>query len=107
MIVLTYHQSSCDGSVYIPTEFLHASEFSVSEEFGTSPAKIVVVGGGLTAGTLAKSLSEEGHDVTLMGSETVENRAIRFSAGVVGAQGTHRICKRGEFSATLRDNPAK
>ena len=78
-----------DDCAYIPPEFvrwqrlypgriLHASQFAVSKEVGTSPAKIVVVGGGLTAGTLAKSLSERGHDVALIARKSLKTEQFDF-----------------------------
>ena len=78
-----------DDCAYVPSEFaqwqrqfpdrvIHASQFAVSKEFGTSPAKIVVVGGGLTAGTLAKSLSENGHDVALVARKSLRTEQFDF-----------------------------
>ena len=78
-----------DDCTYVPPEFvrwqglypdriLHASQFSVSEELGTSPARIVVVGGGLTAGTLAKSLSERGHEVALIARKSLRTEQFDF-----------------------------
>ncbi|MCG9128019.1 SidA/IucD/PvdA family monooxygenase [Candidatus Poribacteria bacterium] len=67
-----------DDCAYIPPEYtkwqhqfpdriIHASEFSVDcKEVLEEKGKIVIVGGGLTAGTLAKSLSERGQDVVLI-----------------------------------------
>ena len=67
-----------DDCAYIPSEFmrwqcqhpktvLHASQFAVNDENEQgSGGKIVIVGGGLTAGTLTKSLSERGYTVALI-----------------------------------------
>ena len=78
-----------DDCAYIPPEFvqwqrqsrdriLHASQFTVSKEFGTAPTKIVIVGGGLTAGTLAKSLSERGHSVALIARKQLRTEQFDF-----------------------------
>ncbi len=97
-----------DDCAYIPPEFirwqrlypdriLHASEFSVSEEFGTSPAKIVVVGGGLTAGTLARSLSEEGHDVALMARKPLRTEQFDFPPVWLGPKALAEFASEANF----------
>ena len=97
-----------DDCAYIPPEFmrwqclypdriLHASEFSVSEEFGTSPAKIVVVGGGLTAGTLAKSLSAEGHDVVLMARKPLRTEQFDFPPVWLGPKALAEFASEANF----------
>ena len=79
-----------DDCVYIPPEYtkwqrqfpnriVHASEFSVDcNEVLEEKGKIVIVGGGLTAGTLAKSLSERGQDVVLMMRNKVKIEQFDF-----------------------------
>lgn len=97
-----------DDCAYIPPEFmrwqclypnriLHASEFAVSEEFGTSPAKIVVVGGGLTAGTLAKSLSEVGHDVALMARKPLRTEQFDFPPVWLGPKALAEFASEANF----------
>ena len=97
-----------DDCAYIPPEFvrwqrlypdriLHASEFSVSEEFGTSPAKIVVVGGGLTAGTLAKSLSEVGHDVALIARKSLRTEQFDFPPVWLGPKALAEFASEANF----------
>ena len=97
-----------DDCAYIPPEFmrwqclypdriLHASEFSVSEEFGTSPVKIVVVGGGLTAGTLAKSLSEVGHDVALMARKPLRTEQFDFPPVWLGPKALAEFASEANF----------
>ena len=78
-----------DDCAYVPPEFtqwqrqfpdrvIHASQFAVSKAFGTTPAKIVIVGGGLTAGTLAKSLSERRHSVALIARKRLKVEQFDF-----------------------------
>jgi hypothetical protein len=97
-----------DDCAYIPPEFmrwqclypdriLHASEFSVSEEFGASPAKIVVVGGGLTAGTLAKSLSECGHSVTLIARKPLKTEQFDFPPVWLGPKALTEFASEANF----------
>ena len=97
-----------DDCAYIPPEFmrwqclypdriLHASEFSVSEEFGTSPAKIVVVGGGLTAGTLAKSLSEHGHSVALIARNQLRTEQFDFPPVWLGPKALTEFASEANF----------
>lgn len=97
-----------DDCAYIPPEFtqwqrqfpdriLHASEFSVSQGFGTSPAKIVVVGGGLTAGTLAKSLSEAGHDVALMARKPLKTEQFDFPPVWLGPKALAEFASEADF----------
>ena len=93
----TGFRSSCvilaigaDDCAYIPPEFkqwqrqypktvLHASQFTVgSEGKQDSEDKIVIVGGGLTAGTLAKSLSERGHHVILIARKALKTEQFDF-----------------------------
>ena len=97
-----------DDCAYIPQEFvqwqelypdriLHASQFSVSEEFGTSPAKIVVVGGGLTAGTLAKSLSERGHDIALVARKPLKTEQFDFPPVWLGPKALAEFASEANF----------
>ena len=78
-----------DDCAYIPPQFtqwqsefpdkvIHASQFSVLAVEETPPAKIVIVGGGLTAGTLAKSLSEHGHSVALIARKPLRTEQFDF-----------------------------
>ena len=78
-----------DDCIYVPPAFtqwqrrfpdkvIHASQFSVLAVEETPPAKIVIVGGGLTAGTLAKSLSERGHSVALIARKPLKIEQFDF-----------------------------
>lgn len=97
-----------DDCAYIPPEFmrwqglypdriLHASQFSVSGKFGTSPARIVVVGGGLTAGTLAKSLSERGHDVALVARKPLKTEQFDFPPVWLGPKALAEFADETDF----------
>ena len=78
-----------DDCIYVPPAFtqwqrrfpdkvIHASQFSLLAVDETPPAKIVIVGGGLTAGTLAKSLSERGHSVALIARKPLKIEQFDF-----------------------------
>lgn len=79
-----------DDCSYVPPEFaqwqcqysdriLHASEFNVDCQDGRdSEESFVIVGGGLTAGTLAKSLSERGHNVALIARKQLKMEQFDF-----------------------------
>ena len=79
-----------DDCAYIPLEFtqwqrqypdtmLHASQFTVgTKDKQDSEGKIVIVGGGLTAGTLARSLSERGHTVALVARKELKTEQFDF-----------------------------
>ena len=62
-----------------PESVIHASQFAVgSEDKRGSEDKIVIVGGGLTAGTLAKSLSERGYNVALIARKPLRTEQFDF-----------------------------
>ncbi len=79
-----------DDCPYVPAEFaqwrhqypnriLHASEFTV--DFWVeqdAEESFVIVGGGLTAGTLARSLSERGHSVVLIARKPLKTEQFDF-----------------------------
>ena len=78
-----------DDCAYVPPEFtewqrqypekiLHASQFSVNCERLNDNGNIVIVGGGLTAGTLARSLSERGHHVVLIARKQLKTEQFDF-----------------------------
>ena len=81
-----------DDCAYVPPEFtewqrqypdkiLHASQFSVNcecEQRLDDNGKIVIVGGGLTAGTLGRSLSERGHHVVLIARKQLKTEQFDF-----------------------------
>ena len=80
-----------------PDRVIHASQFAVSKEFGTTPAKIVIVGGGLTAGTLAKSLSERGHRVTLIARKRLKVEQFDFPPVWLGPKALTEFASEADF----------
>ena len=104
-VILTIGADDC---AYVPSEFtqwqrqfpdsvIHASQFAVSKEFGTTPAKIVIVGGGLTAGTLAKSLSERGHSVTLIARKQLRTEQFDFPPVWLGPKALAEFASETDF----------
>ena len=69
----------------------------MSKEFGTTPAKIVVVGGGLTAGTLAKSLSERGHSVALIARKQLRTEQFDFPPVWLGPKALAEFANEADF----------
>ena len=79
-----------DDCAYVPAEFvqwqrqypnriLHASEFNIDCQGSQSNEEsFVIVGGGLTAGTLAKSLSERGHNIALIARKQLKTEQFDF-----------------------------
>ena len=97
-----------DDCAYVPSELtqwqhqfpdrvIHASQFAVSKEFGTTPAKIVVVGGGLTAGTLAKSLGERGHSVALIARKPLKTEQFDFPPIWLGPKALTEFANETDF----------
>ena len=97
-----------DDCAYVPPEFtqwqrqypdrvIHASQFSVLAEFGTLPEKIVIVGGGLTAGTLAKSLSERGHSVALIARKQLRTEQFDFPPVWLGPKALAGFASETDF----------
>ena len=105
-----------DDCAYIPPEFvqwrhrypdqiLHASEFTVDCEDGNvgarsprpSKRKIIIVGGGLTAGTLAKSLSERGHHVALIARKRLKTEQFDFPPVWLGPKALAEFTSETDF----------
>ncbi len=97
-----------DDCAYVPPEFtqwqrqypdrvIHASRFTVSKECGTTPAKIVIVGGGLTAGTLAKSLGERGHSVALIARQQLRTEQFDFPPVWLGPKALAEFASETDF----------
>ena len=97
-----------DDCPYIPPEFVqwqrqypdrigHASQFSVLAGFETPPAKIAIVGGGLTAGTLAKSLSERGHAVALIARKPLKTEQFDFPPVWLGPKALTEFANETDF----------
>ena len=99
-----------DDCVYVPPEFvqwqhrypdqiLHASQFSVNCEDARDSKgnQIVIVGGGLTAGTLAKSLSERGHSVALMARKGLKTEQFDFPPVWLGPKALAEFASETDF----------
>lgn len=97
-----------DDCIYVPPAFtqwqrqfpdkvIHASQFSVLAVQETPPAKIVIVGGGLTAGTLAKSLNERGHSVALIARNQFRTEQFDFSPVWLGPKALAEFASETNF----------
>lgn len=109
-----------DDCIYIPPEFaawqrqwpdwiLHASQFDVNRQGaetghrpyrhqGTSGGqKIVIVGGGLTAGTLARNLSERGHRVVLIARKQLKTEQFDFPPVWLGPKVLAEFASESDF----------
>ena len=81
-----------------PDQILHASDFSVNcEDKRDSKGKIVIVGGGLTAGTLAKSLSERGHNVALIARKGLKTEQFDFPPVWLGPKALAEFASETDF----------
>ena len=80
-----------------PDKIIHASQFSVLAVDATLPTKIVIVGGGLTAGTLAKSLSERGHRVALIARKPLKIEQFDFPPIWLGPKALAEFSGEADF----------
>lgn len=99
-----------DDCAYVPPEFvqwrhqypdqvLHASEFTVGceDKRGDKGNQIVIVGSGLTAGTLAKSLSERGHNVALIARKQLKTEQFDFPPVWLGPKALAEFASETDF----------
>lgn len=98
-----------DDCAYVPPEFiqwqsqypdriLHASEFNVEDQDGQdNKESFAIVGGGLTAGTLAKSLSERGHSVTLIARQQLKTEQFDFPPVWLGPKALAEFADETDF----------
>ena len=98
-----------DDCAYVPPEFvqwqcrypdriLHASQFEVGcEDEQNGTGKIVIVGGGLTAGTLAKSLSTRGHSVVLIARKQLKTEQFDFPPVWLGPKALAEFANETDF----------
>ena len=105
-VILTIGVDDC---AYIPAEFaqwqcqypnriLHASEFNIDYQDGKeSEESFVIVGGGLTAGTLAKSLSERGHRVALIARKQLKTEQFDFPPVWLGPKALAEFASETDF----------
>lgn len=98
-----------DDCAYIPSEFtswqhqypdriIHSSKFLVdSQQLSEDTGKIVIVGGGLTAGTLAKSLCEKGHQVVLITRKQLKTEQFDFPPIWLGPKALTEFANEDDF----------
>ena len=98
-----------DDCAYVPEEFvqwrcqypnriLHASEFTVDYQDGKgSEASFVIVGGGLTAGTLARNLSERRHNVALIARKPLKTEQFDFPPVWLGPKALAEFASETDF----------
>ena len=98
-----------DDCAYIPPEFvqwqhrypdqvLHASKLTVDcEGSRDEDDKIVIVGGGLTAGTLARSLSKRGYNVVLMARKKLKTEQFDFPPIWLGPKALTEFASETDF----------
>ena len=81
-----------------PNRIFHASQFAVDcEDEGDSENKVVIVGGGLTAGTLAKSLGERGHSVALIARKQLKTEQFDFPPVWLGPKALAEFASETDF----------
>ena len=82
-----------------PDQILHASQFSVdgADKQDDKGSRIVIVGGGLTAGTLAKSLSERGHNVALIARKGLKTEQFDFPPVWLGPKALAEFASETDF----------
>ena len=98
-----------DDCPYVPPEFvqwqcqypdriLHASEFNVAcQDRRDSEESFVIVGGGLTAGTLARSLSERGYSVALIARNPLKTEQFDFPPVWLGPKALAEFADETDF----------
>ncbi len=98
-----------DDCTYIPPEYtewmlsypdkiVHASQFSVNCELSKKEGeKYLIVGGGLTTGTLAKSLSERGHQVVLIARKQLKTEQFDFPPIWLGPKALTEFANEPDF----------
>ena len=81
-----------------PRDIVHASQFSVDSQLSdVGSEKYVIVGGGLTAGTLAKSLSERGHQVVLIARKQLKTEQFDFPPIWLGPNALTEFANEPDF----------
>ena len=81
-----------------PDRILHASEFNVEcQDEKDTEESFVIVGGGLTAGTLAKSLSERGHSVILIARKQLKTEQFDFPPAWLGPKALAAFANETDF----------
>lgn len=98
-----------DDCPYIPPEYTkwlrqfpdsicHSSKFSVNcKELSKEKNKILIVGSGLTAGTLARSVSERGHQVILIARKQFKTEQFDFPPIWLGPKALSEFSNETDF----------
>ena len=99
-----------DDCAYVPSEFdqwqhrypdqiLHASQFAVDcgDKRDDKGNQIVIVGGGLTAGTVAKSLSERRQNVALIARKALKTEQFDFPPVWLGPKALAEFASETDF----------
>ena len=81
-----------------PTRIKHASHFSVDRnQMLEATGNTIIVGGGLTAGTLARSLSELGHKITLIARKQLKTEQFDFPPIWLGPKALDEFANETDF----------
>ena len=81
-----------------PDRIVHASQFSVDcPQRVENSGKTVIVGGGLTAGTLARNLSEHGHQVVLIARQQLKTEQFDFPPIWLGPKALAEFASETDF----------
>ena len=82
-----------------PDQILHASQFSVAcgDKRDDKGNQIVIVGGGLTAGTVAKSLSERRQSVALIARKALKTEQFDFPPVWLGPKALAEFANETDF----------
>ena len=81
-----------------PDRIVHASQFSVDcSQRVEDSGKTVIVGGGLTAGTLARNLSEHGHQVVLIARQQLKTEQFDFPPIWLGPKALAEFASETDF----------
>lgn len=98
-----------DDCAYIPPEFIdwkrrypekivHSSQFTVNNiSCGEIGKRYVIVGGGLTGGTLAKNLSDRGHHVVLVARKQLKTKQFDFQPIWLGPKSLADFSRESDF----------
>lgn len=81
-----------------PESILHSSEFDLHKMMQkTVPSKIVIVGGGLTAATLAKNLTDLGVEVVMITRKPMKIQQFDFEPSWLGPKALSRFSKESDW----------
>lgn len=105
-VVLAIGSEDC---IYVPPEYnkwirqfpnmiVHASDFSVdTDQLTPDDGNIAIVGGGLTAGTLARSLSERGYKVAMIIRKQLKTEQFDFPPIWLGPKALTEFAREDDF----------